>query len=150
MVTHMTTLKIDAASVTQAEMTKFEDLVSGLGDDSPLASYMLGVVAELRQGMDLTTLESFAALSPADAAKHLKISRTFLMHYIKSGELKARKKGSHHVITVHDLADFRSRVLRGRETVASALGNSSATSDAARDDARARARAARLARRNDA
>lgn len=138
------TLTIEASAVTPSELDKLEEAATRLGSDSQLSAYMLNVVAELRSGMDLTTLESEAELSPAAAAELLKMSRTFLMRYIEDGEVESRKVGAHHRIPVKSLLEFRERVLAGREVTAHALGNAAAASDRARQDARARARAARL------
>jgi excisionase family DNA binding protein len=143
------TLKVEASAVKPNELSYLEEAAAHMEGGSQLDVYIRGLVAGLRNGADLTTLESAAELSPADAAKVLKMSRTFLMQYIESGELESRKVGSHHRIPLDALLEFRDRVLRGRETVAAALGNAEAVDQSAREDARKRARAARLAQSSE-
>lgn len=79
-----------------------------------LTKCLTNVIASLAAG-GTTRIESLPKeMSTTVAARHLAISRPTLMKHVASGELAARKVGTHTRIRTDDVEAFRARLLQER------------------------------------
>ena len=122
-------LTMSADQFSDADVKKLE--AAAQLDLPPMVKALLREIADyVRSGETIYMLAADQELSPNEAAKHLKMSRTHLCKLLDRGEIPSHKVGSHRRILVSDLVKFNEkrhadqlelaeRFARHRETTAS-------------------------------
>lgn len=120
---------LSSEKLSDADVEKLEDVARA---DLPpqVQAFLRDVVDHVRSGETIYLLHSDDELTPNEAAKYLKMSRTHLCKLLDRGEIPSHKVGSHRRILVSDLVKFNEkrhadqlelaeRFARHRETTAS-------------------------------
>lgn len=98
-------LTMSADQFSDADVKKLEAATQL--DLPPMVKALLREIADyVRSGETIYMLAADQELSPNEAAKHLKMSRTHLCKLLDRGEIPSHKVGSHRRILVSDLVEF--------------------------------------------
>lgn len=119
-------LEIDAALVPDEQIAALEDFAAALGP-SELRDLLQALTASVKNGSDVTLLESDAELTPSQAAAQLKMSRTFLYKLLDRGELVSHNVGRDRRIRTTDLARFEASRQRDRRELAERFAHAEKT-----------------------
>jgi excisionase family DNA binding protein len=76
---------------------------------STLYSFLLTLLATLKNGHSVTILQSNASLTTVEASKLLGISRQFLVKLLEKNELAHHKVGTHRRLYVRDVLAYKSK-----------------------------------------
>lgn len=118
--------EIDAAGVPKDQLAALEAFAATL-DPSQLRAVLLQLSESVKNGADLTLLESEAELTPSQAASHLKMSRTHLYKLLDSGEIGSHYVGRDRRIRVADLRRFDAARQSDRRELAERFAHSDRT-----------------------
>lgn len=98
-------LTLSADQFSDADVEKVE--AASQSDLPPAIQALLREVVDLtRSGETVYMLHADQELTPNEAAKHLKMSRTHLCKLLDRGDIPSHKVGSHRRILVRDLVEF--------------------------------------------
>lgn len=125
--------EIDAARVPADQLAALESFVSTL-DESALRDLLFSLTSSVKNGTDVTLLESDTELTPAQAASRLKMSRTHLYKLLDRGEILYHLVGRDRRIQLPDLVEFEVARQRDRHELAERFARTTQTRSAAIDE----------------
>ena len=76
---------------------------------SSLYSFLLTLLAALKNGQSITILQSNASLTTVEASKLLGISRQFLVTLLEKNEIAYHKVGTHRRLYARDVLAYKSK-----------------------------------------
>ena len=98
-------LTLSADQFSDADMKELE--AAAQRDLPPMVKALLREIFDyVRSGETIYMLAADQELTPNEAAKHLKMSRTHLCKLLDRGDIPSHKVGSHRRILVSDLMEF--------------------------------------------
>ncbi|MGV0433063.1 helix-turn-helix domain-containing protein [Corynebacterium sp. 20_84] len=98
-------LTLSADQFSDADMKELEAATQR--DLPPMVKALLREIFDyVRSGETIYMLAADQELTPNEAAKHLKMSRTHLCKLLDRGDIPSHKVGSHRRILVSDLMEF--------------------------------------------
>lgn len=115
------TAVIDSALLTDSDVAQLRSLRAATSNGSTIAAILDGLI----DGSSMI-LEKDLAITPAQAASILGVSRPYVTRMLKTGILKSHMVGSHHRIDINDLQDYMERRDAGRREYARALNSRNA------------------------
>ena len=126
-------LTMSADQFSDADVKKLEAATQL--DLPPMVKALLREIADyVRSGETIYMLAADQELSPNEAAKHLKMSRTHLCKLLDRGEIPSHKVGSHRRILVSDLVEFNRQRHADQLELAEKFARQRETADAVDDD----------------
>ena len=120
----MTTLA--RSQVDASEMVVLQEAILKLPTESSLSAALQALRSSLDQGVDVLVSSYDDELSPRSAAGFLGVSRPTVYSLIRSGDLPARKVGSHHRILVRDVLAYREKQEQARCELAESFAHAAA------------------------
>lgn len=109
--------EVEAARISDEQLVALESFTASLGP-SELRDLLIALSTSVKNGSDITLLESDAELTPAQAAAQLKMSRTYLYKLLDRGEIVSHNVGRDRRIRVSDLLRFEASRQRDRRELA--------------------------------
>ena len=99
---------LSSENLRSADVEKLEDVARA---DLPpqVQAFVRDVVDHVRSGETVYLLHSDEELTPNEAAKHLKMSRSHVCKLLDRGEIPSHKVGTHRRILVSDLVKFNEK-----------------------------------------
>lgn len=99
---------LSSENLRSADVEKLEDVARA---DLPpqVQAFLRDVVDHVRSGETVYLLHSDEELTPNEAAKHLKMSRSHVCKLLDRGEIPSHKVGTHRRILVSDLVKFNEK-----------------------------------------
>lgn len=126
-------LTMSADQFSEADVKKLE--AAAQLDLPPMVKALLREIADyVRSGEAIYMLAADQELSPNEAAKHLKMSRTHLCKLLDRGEIPSHKVGSHRRILVSDLVEFNRQRHADQLELAERFARQRETAQAVDDD----------------
>ena len=116
-----TLTSFDTKQLTQDDVQQLEALASKVSSDSALRVLINTILSAESGDQPLEILLRDAVLSPNKAAELIGMSRPFLLRFIRNGDLKSHKVGTHQKILYSDLMDFQNRREQAQKEVHEAL-----------------------------
>ncbi|WP_026820075.1 helix-turn-helix domain-containing protein [Arthrobacter castelli] len=127
------TLDVRASDVSKVEVEKVHTFAEGL-DDSPLRTALMTITENVSTDTDTFVMGSQDQLTPNQAAKILKMSRTHLRKLLDDGEIPHVLVGSDRRITATDLKAFETKRQAERKKLAESFAHHDTIQDAAIDE----------------
>jgi excisionase family DNA binding protein len=118
--------EVDAARIPDEQIRALESFTASL-EPSELRDLLKALSMSVKNGSDVTLLESDAELTPSQAAAQLKMSRTHLYKLLDSGEIVSHNVGRDRRIGVADLARFEASRQRDRRELAERFAHADKT-----------------------
>jgi excisionase family DNA binding protein len=118
--------EIEAARISDEQIAALESFAASLGP-SELQDLLTALSMSVKNGSDVTLLESDAELTPAQAAAQLKMSRTYLYKLLDRGEIVSHNVGRDRRIRVSDLLRFEASRQRDRRELAERFAHAEET-----------------------
>ena len=126
-------LTMSADQFSDADVKKLEAATQL--DLPPMVKALLREIADyVRSGETIYMLAADQELSPNEAAKHLKMSRTHLCKLLDRGEIPSHKVGSHRRILVSDLVEVNRQRHADQLELAERFAHQRETAQAVDDD----------------
>lgn len=127
------TLDVRASDVSKVEAEKVHTFAEGLAD-SPLRTALKTITENATTDTDTFVIGSQDQLTPNQAAKILKMSRTHLRKLLDAGEIPHVLVGSDRRITAADLKAFETKRQAERKKLAESFAHNNVIQDAAIDE----------------
>ncbi|GAB3252479.1 helix-turn-helix domain-containing protein [Arthrobacter pigmenti] len=127
------TLDIRASDVSKVEAEKVHTFAESLAE-SPLRAALMTITENATADTDTFVIGSQDQLTPNQAAKILKMSRTHLRKLLDNGEIPHVLVGSDRRITASDLIAFETKRQAERKKLAESFAHHNAIQDAAIDE----------------
>ena len=118
--------ELDAAHVPDEQLAALDQFAAGLGP-SELRDLLTALSVSVKNGSDVTLLESDAELTPSQASAQLKMSRTYLYKLLDRGEIVSHNVGRDRRIRASDLARFEASRQRDRRELAERFAHANET-----------------------
>lgn len=126
-------LTLSADQFSDADVEELE--AAAQSDLPPMVKAFLREVADyVRSGETIYLLTADQELTPNEAAKHLKMSRTHLCKLLDRGEIPSHKVGSHRRILASDLMEFNRQRHADQLELAEKFARQRETAQAVDDD----------------
>ncbi|MEX3631823.1 helix-turn-helix domain-containing protein [Rothia sp. LK2492] len=113
--------RLESEKISSQDIQALEDLVAKVSAHSSLLLLVNTVLSAQASGEAVEFYKEDSELSPNRAAELIGMSRPFLLRFLRSGELKSHKVGTHQRIKMSDLKEFQDRRLKAQREVTEAL-----------------------------
>lgn len=117
---------LSATSVDKAELDRLDGVVAALPADSPLGAALHYVSSNVRRGVAVTFTGEDEQVSPAVAARLLRMSRTHLYKLLDAGTISSVRVGRDRRIPIAALTEFERRRHDHRVELAERFANAEA------------------------
>ncbi|MEM7073195.1 MAG: helix-turn-helix domain-containing protein [Pseudomonadota bacterium] len=78
---------------------------------------LLGILAAMKQGRNISITNGDTELTTAQAANVLRVSRPFLIKLLEKGEIPYHKVGTHRRIRVNDVMIYKVKMIKERNAI---------------------------------
>lgn len=124
-----TATRLNPQGFTAHEVQALESLAAEYSASPALHTLVNMLLAAKDSGESLEIFTHDKELSPNQAAELIGMSRPFLLRFIRNGELKSHKVGTHQRILLQDLLDFQERRMDAKAAYEEAISTPSREPD---------------------